>query len=269
MRIKMIAVDMDGTFLNDEKEYNRERFNRVFNCLQENNIQFVVASGNQYAQLKSFFPDTYQDMTFVAENGAYIIEKEQEIFAEELPLELIQHTLQVLEKIPAVSIVVCGKKSAYVLDSSDTEFVEMVSRFYHKLKVVESFQDIDDQVLKFALGCSESQTDFLYKQLKEQLKKEISPVSSGRGSIDLIRTGTHKANGLKRLAKEEAVKPDELMVFGDGGNDIEMLQFAKYSFAMANADCVIKDSASYEAPSNNEDGVLEVIEQFFLQDHPA
>nr|WP_255565834.1 Cof-type HAD-IIB family hydrolase [Desemzia sp. RIT 804] len=264
----MIVVDMDGTFLNDKKEYNRERFNQLFTRLQEKNIQFVVASGNQYAQLKSFFPDTYQDMTFVAENGAFIIEKEKEIFAENIPLELIQHTLQVLDEIRAISVVVCGKKSAYVLDSSDKKFIEIVHMFYHKLEVVETFQDINDQILKLALGCSETQMGSLHEQLKEQLKKDMTPVSSGTGSIDLIRTGTHKANGLKRLAKVETIKPDELMVFGDGGNDIEMLQFAKYSFAMANAECEIKNSAAYEAPSNNEEGVLEVIEQFILQEDP-
>lgn len=268
MAIKMIVVDMDGTFLDDKKEYNRERFNRLFARLQEKKIQFVVASGNQYAQLKSFFPDTYQEMTFVAENGAFIIEKGKELFAENIPLELVYHTLHVVEGFPTVSVVVCGRKSAYVLDSSDEKFIEIVSMFYHKLKIVKKFQDIDDQILKLALGYSEAQTESLHEQLKEQLDKEITPVSSGTGSIDLIRTGTHKANGLKRLAKEETVKSDELMVFGDGGNDIEMLQFAKYSFAMANADCAIKNSASYEAPSNNEEGVLEVIEQFVLQGNP-
>ena len=265
MTIKMIVVDMDGTFLDDKKEYNRERFKWLFTRLQEKNIQFVVASGNQYAQLKSFFPDTYQDMTFVAENGAFIIEKEKEVFTENIPLELIRHTLQIIEKIPGISVIVCGKKSAYVLDSSDKKFVDIVRMFYHKLTIVENFQDIDDQILKLALGCSESQTSSIHEQLKELLMEEITPVSSGRGSIDLIRTGTHKANGLKKLAKEEKVKPEEVMVFGDGGNDIEMLQFAKYSFAMANADCEIKNNAAYEAPSNNEEGVLEVIEQFILQ----
>lgn len=56
MTIKMIAVDMDGTFLDDQKEYNRERFEKIFRQLQEKGIKFVVASGNQYFQLKSFFP---------------------------------------------------------------------------------------------------------------------------------------------------------------------------------------------------------------------
>lgn len=54
MTIKMIAVDMDGTFLNDQKEYNVFRFNQLFKVMQEKNIKFVVASGNQYFQLRNF-----------------------------------------------------------------------------------------------------------------------------------------------------------------------------------------------------------------------
>ncbi len=55
MTIKMIAVDMDGTFLNDEKKYNVVQFNQIFQVLEEKKIKFVVASGNQYFQLRSFF----------------------------------------------------------------------------------------------------------------------------------------------------------------------------------------------------------------------
>lgn len=53
--IKAIAVDMDGTFLNSNNDYNRERFEKIFNEIQQQNIQFIVASGNQYAQLRTFF----------------------------------------------------------------------------------------------------------------------------------------------------------------------------------------------------------------------
>ncbi|WP_281384440.1 HAD hydrolase family protein [Listeria portnoyi] len=73
MPIKLIAVDMDGTFLNNDQDYNRERFNRQYTELKKRDIRFVVASGNQYYQLKSFFPDFADEISFVAENGAYIV----------------------------------------------------------------------------------------------------------------------------------------------------------------------------------------------------
>jgi len=55
MTIKLIAVDMDGTFLNNQMEYDKERFFKQYVKMKELGIRFVVASGNQYYQLKSFF----------------------------------------------------------------------------------------------------------------------------------------------------------------------------------------------------------------------
>ena len=51
--IKAIAVDMDGTFLDSQKHYDEVRFNQQFQKLQDKNIKFIAASGNQYAKLRS------------------------------------------------------------------------------------------------------------------------------------------------------------------------------------------------------------------------
>lgn len=53
--IKAISVDMDGTFLDSSGQYDRERFDRLFDKMQARGIRFIVASGNQYYQLRSFF----------------------------------------------------------------------------------------------------------------------------------------------------------------------------------------------------------------------
>ena len=53
--IKLVAVDMDGTFLDDQMHYNRTIFRKIYNYFKENDIYFVVASGNQYYQLKTTF----------------------------------------------------------------------------------------------------------------------------------------------------------------------------------------------------------------------
>ncbi|MFO5769796.1 HAD hydrolase family protein, partial [Klebsiella pneumoniae] len=71
MSIKLIAVDMDGTFLSDAKTYNRPRFLAQYQRMREQNIRFVVASGNQYYQLISFFPEIAHQIAFVAENGGW------------------------------------------------------------------------------------------------------------------------------------------------------------------------------------------------------
>ncbi len=86
------------------------------------------------------------------------------------------------------------------------------------------------------------------------------PVTTGHGSIDLIIHGVHKANGLRILQARWGIEDSEVVAFGDSGNDVEMLRRAGFGFAMANARPHIKAVARYEAPNNNDEGVLDVID---------
>ena len=64
--VKAIAVDMDGTFLDSKKNYDKDRFEKIFKALKERNIEFIAASGNQFAKLQSIFGE--RDMFFISEN---------------------------------------------------------------------------------------------------------------------------------------------------------------------------------------------------------
>ena len=68
---------MDGTFLTNNNEYDQERFTRQYEFMKEKGIHFVVASGNQYYQLRSFFPDIHNELAFIAENGLISLIKEK------------------------------------------------------------------------------------------------------------------------------------------------------------------------------------------------
>ncbi|TGS89741.1 hydrolase, partial [bacterium M00.F.Ca.ET.177.01.1.1] len=62
-------------------------------------------------------------------------------------------------------------------------------------------------------------------------------------------------------------QPQELLAFGDANNDIEMLALTPYSYAMAECSPEVADVANYRAPSNDESGVLQVIERYLKQDN--
>ncbi|WP_411843406.1 Cof-type HAD-IIB family hydrolase [Salinicoccus sp. HZC-1] len=268
MSIKLIAVDMDGTFLNDTKEYDRERFSELYLKMKEQGIKFVVASGNQYYQLKSFYGDIQDEISYVAENGAFVVDRGEEVSSVSIPKDHVEAVTEEISKNDKLSTIVCGKESAYVLDHVTEEYFKMIQKFYRRLKRVKSFDDIDDQVLKFALSCPKEDTDGLKDFLEDILGEYITPVSSGHGSIDLIVPGHHKANGIRELQKRWHIKDEETMAFGDGGNDIEMLSHVQYGFAMENATEEVKQIAEYSAPSNNMNGVLEIIDQYFKGEGP-
>ncbi len=83
--------------------------------------------------------------------------------------------------------------------------------------------------------------------------------------IDLIIPGVHKANGLHLLQQQRwGIHDSEVVVFGDGGNDIEMPRQAGFSFT-CRTPAVVAAAAKYRAGSNNREGVLDIIDSVLKQ----
>ncbi|WP_413740366.1 Cof-type HAD-IIB family hydrolase [Sodalis sp. RH14] len=268
MSIKMIAVDMDGTFLDDGKNYDRQRFSRQYASLRRRGVKFVVASGNQYYQLISFFPDIAGEIAFVAENGAYVVNGGQVVFCGEFSREHYERILAVLAEIPYLHTVVCARESAYLLNSAAPHIYRRINRYYHRLAGVDDFSAVTGTIFKFALSLPDEKLPGFIRFIAAELEGIVTPVSSGHGSVDLIIPGVHKANGLRILQRLWHINDDEVAAFGDGGNDLEMLQQAGYGYAMANAPDTIKAAARYLAASNNEAGVLGIIDDILLPAPP-
>lgn len=79
--IKLVAVDMDGTFARSDYTYDIPRFKAALARMKNVGCQFVVASGNQYYQLRSHFPGYHHELSFIAENGAFVKDKEELVFS--------------------------------------------------------------------------------------------------------------------------------------------------------------------------------------------
>ena len=262
MNVKLIAVDMDGTFLTNNNEYDQERFTRQYEFMKEKGIHFVVASGNQYYQLRSFFPDIHNELAFIAENGAYIVDQGKDVFVAKLAKEDIQTVLKVVNQYPEVEKIVCGRKSAYISKYIDEDFYNTMNFYYHRLAKVDNFDDFDDTIFKIYLHCSKDNFETILTELKEKIGHIMTPVDCGHFGIDLIIPGINKAHGINLLMERWKISDAETMAFGDSGNDLEMLEQATYGFAMANAKEAIKKIADYTISSNEEHGVLEVVDWY-------
>lgn len=256
--IKLIAVDMDGTFLRSDMTYDRSKFNELYQQMKDAGVRFVVASGNQYFQLRSFF-DQYEEFPFVAENGAYVRVGDEDLFVGDMKVDLVRQVLEVLCDFPSVETILCGKNSAYTKTKSREAF-EFASKYYHRIKQIQSFGTLpNDQFLKFALTAPVAEVPEVVLQLEEALGEHLIPVSSGHESIDLILPGVNKARGLAILGEKYGIQPEEMAAFGDSGNDKEMLSYVGHGFAMGNAQEQIKEISKKVIGTNEEDSVLATI----------
>ena len=258
--MKLVAVDMDGTFLNQEKNYNRTVFEKVYEYMKAHDILFVVASGNQYFQLKSFFDD--KDIIYVSENGGLIMENHQDVYHSTIPFEDVKDIVNILQKEKHVYICLCGLKAAYLLDSTP-EFYKHHLQYYHRIEMIHSLDEIHDEIVKFALWVPDYNNDEYSLILQEKLKDYVQVISSGNTSIDLIKPGIHKGHAIEWLCQKHHILLQDCIAFGDGENDIEMLQMVGQGYAMENAKEIVKEHAYAICPANNKNGVLRQLIEIF------
>lgn len=94
---------------------------------------------------------------------------------------------------------------------------------------------------------------------------KVHITSSGAGMLEVSAAGVTKSAGLRMLAEHLGMTRADVMAFGDGDNDVEMLEWAGRSWAVANAVPAALEAAGNRAASNAEDGVAQVIESLLAE----
>lgn len=77
--IRAVATDIDGTFLRQDRTFDRELFTKVYQTMHQQGVRLIIASGDQYYFLRSLFPDQADDLAYVAENGVLTVDRNKEI----------------------------------------------------------------------------------------------------------------------------------------------------------------------------------------------
>jgi len=256
--IRLIAVDMDGTLLDGNGRIPGALW-PLLDQLRTRGIRFVPSSGRQLATLQHSFPDS-DDMVFIAENGGFVVRGEDEISSDAMDAGFTASVIRRLRSLGAdgsdLGVVVCGKRSAYI-ERTDAAFHTEAQRYYARLEVVDDLLAVDDQVLKLAVydfGPAEATAPHL-----ADLTATHQVVVSGHHWIDVMNQGVNKGIALAQVQAALGITAAQTMAFGDYLNDLELLDAAHYSFAMANAHPDVLARARFRAPSNVDEGVLTTI----------
>ncbi|MFJ2558079.1 MULTISPECIES: Cof-type HAD-IIB family hydrolase [unclassified Streptomyces] len=260
--IKLIVADMDGTLLDDAGN-PPPRLRRVLALLRRRGVLFSPASGRQYATLARLFSGVDDGMIFIAENGTHVVRDGRELGSDPLDpavaARLVKKVRGLADSGIDVGAVVCGKHRAYT-ERADEAFLAQVAKYYVAHESVEDATAVDDEINKIALFDFGPAALTTAPALAEFTETHQVVVSSEHW-IDVMNRTANKGAALRRVQQDLGITPAQTLVFGDYLNDLEMLDAAEWSFAMANAHADVLDRARYTAPSNNDDGVLRTIER--------
>ena len=250
--IRLIAVDMDGSLLDDEKRIHDD-FWPLLDELARRDILLCPASGRQYATLRRQVGR--DELVYIAENGAYVVQHDEELSADGLALGTARDAIGTVRGATHLDLgtVLCGKRSAYV-ERTDAAFLDQATPYYAKLQVVDDLLTVDDDILKVAVydfGSAATGAG--------PLLQRFDALVSGEHWVDVMSPTADKGHALRAVQDRLGITADHTMAFGDYFNDVGMLDAASFSFAMDNAHPDVRAHARFVAPSNNANGVVRTI----------
>jgi Cof subfamily protein (haloacid dehalogenase superfamily) len=274
-RIKLIACDMDGTLLNDQKKISRANIEAVHK-LKDLDIIFVIATGRHDSMVKSYLDSLGIEMPVISCNGAMVREPFSNHIYSSIPLTNDQ-TLGIIQ--------VCKMFQAdYHIYGRDVIFGEtMTSRMLFYRDWNQNLSERD----KINLYVSTDYQSYIDENMGEIFKVLIIPQKSDdfRGIekeifkstgltvsqsdpvlLDVTQKGITKAHAIETLCRELKIDRNETAAIGDHMNDLDMIQYAGIGIGMANGIKEIKDASRFiTKKTNNQSGVAEAIEYLISQ----
>ena len=212
--------------------------------------------------ITQYFKDIEDEIGFIAENGGYVIYKNEELFEDKLEHQFVVDIIKVIRKISGARAVLSAKKKAYY-ESDDENFVNYFTRYYTENQKVDDLTlEVDDDAFKIAIYHPEGSEKNIYPYLKHFEDENLEVVVSGKYWVDVMNRDINKGKALEILQKKLNILPSQTMAFGDYMNDIQMLKNSKYSYAMENSHPDVKKAASFEARNNDGFGVLKIISEY-------
>jgi Cof subfamily protein (haloacid dehalogenase superfamily) len=260
--VDLVVVDMDGTLLDEHGEVPAGLW-PMLERMRRHGVLLAPASGRQYATLARTFDAVADGLVFIAENGSYVVRDGAELGSTTLDPAFVPGAVAHLRSLVAaghdLGVVVCGKRSAYV-ERTDDAFWTQADRYYARLEAVDDLAAVEDEVLKLAVYDFADAATGAAPEL-ECFRPGHRVVVSNRHWIDVMHPRVHKGAALAQVQEELAIDPARTLVFGDYLNDLEMLDRAHHSFAMANGHPDVLARARWVAPSHREQGVLTVLDR--------
>ncbi|PNI02218.1 Cof-type HAD-IIB family hydrolase [Vibrio diazotrophicus] len=266
---KIIALDMDGTLLNSQKQIT-PRTKQAIALAKEQGVRVVLASGRPIDGMRSKLEELEltSDQDYVLHyNGSMV----QNVATGEVIYKQIidGKAAKTIAKLAAELGVNTHSFSQIhgLITPRVSEFTELESKINDGLKITEmDFSELEDDhpIIKTMIVAEPSLLSEAIKKIPAHLHQQFTVVQSAPHFLEFLNTQSNKGVGVKAIADHLGVPASQVMCMGDAENDHHMIEYAGMGIAMANAMEETKRIADYITLSNDEDGVAAAIEKFVL-----
>ena len=272
-KYQVIALDMDGTVLNDKKEVGQRTRAAIHKALAAGR-EVVFCTGRSYAEMGGILQEFPYMHYLCGESGALLYDLKKNVPLKllsipEREISRIRETIAGRDIMPHFisegrSIVNCAqlrRMEYYQMGAYQSAYLRTA------IEVTDVFQMAEEEkcsVEKINLFHTNSKEREKTRKDLEQQQLFLTMVDSEISSLECTSQGVSKATGLNALCSELGISLEQVIMVGDADNDCEALRAAGLSVAMGNANRRVKTLCDVQVADNNHDGCAQAIEKYLF-----
>jgi len=264
---QLIALDMDGTLLNEDKEISTKTFEAIAS-LKAMGKRVVLATGRPIHGLHRYLKelDLFDEHDYVVTyNGALVQSTKDSRILLDIPLSTNAY-IELFELSQELGVHIHALTDRSVLTPKNNPYTEIESTI-NRIPIIEgpiSELSMDTLIVKVMFVDSPEKLDKAIDNLPNWVRDKYTILRSAPYFLEFLDSKVNKGSGVKAIIKELGLEQSQVICVGDAGNDLAMIEYASLGVAMGNASDELKNAADYITLSNSEDGVAHVIDKFML-----
>ncbi|WP_273850119.1 Cof-type HAD-IIB family hydrolase [Guptibacillus spartinae] len=260
----LIAIDLDGTLLNSEKNISERTKSVIFEAKRQGH-HVAIATGRPYRASVRYYNELALDSPIVNFNGAFVHHPLDPSFGtHHSPMDLTtaKSIVSSCKEINVKNMMAEVLDDVYLHQHDELIMQNMIMND-SSIFTGEIHKNLKDDPTSLLIHPHEQQLADLRQMLRDHHAEMIEHRvwAAPLNIIEIVRAGLNKAVGLQRLAAHFNVPQERIIAFGDEDNDLEMIEYAGTGVAMGNAIDELKNIANEVTITNEEDGIATFLEE--------
>lgn len=248
-KIKIAFFDIDGTLIDSKKKKITENTKKALLKLQENGIKICIATGRPPIEVPDFEKEGLKFDTFLTFNGSYCYNDKEEIFQNPLEKCDVRQIIQNAKELGHPIVVATKDRTG--ANGIEDDLIQYFAIANQEVHVAPDFDEmIKEDVFQIMMAGDKDQ----YKDMVKNTKR-AAVTAWWDQAVDIIPSDGGKGKSVKKILEYYQIDKEESMAFGDGNNDLEMLEEVGHAIAMGNASEELKAIADVICPDVSEDGI--------------
>lgn len=247
--IKAIFFDIDGTLVSFQTHRIPESAKKAISRLREMGIKVFIATGRHWRVINNL--DGLEFDGYITLNGSCCyVGKDKVIYRRVIPQSVIRRLLELEkgdEKFPCIFVEENGMFMNYSNDKAQEVF-RLLN--FPEPPLRDAKEALETEIFQLIAFFREEQEEHIMQQLPGCEATRWNPLFT-----DVIPAGGSKRIGMEKILTYFGLRREECMAFGDGGNDIPMLEYAGVGVAMGNARAEVRQTADFVTKGVDEDGI--------------